>query len=190
NRQKLVLLVLSSAVLATRAPVHAYEIDNHADVPDTAIVRSVLGTDIGPAGKLARLGLGNLQPNSDKQTFPLKQIHPFGPALGSIPYCFGSTRPTPPNWKITIPFSDPIYPSGQKDGEDVLQPFPRDATTLPKLTIAQMIRYGACYEDDEEPKARSLTHFFNPQDGGAALTGAGIVPAGPSSLRWMLQRKY
>jgi len=187
NRQKLVLLVLSSAVLATSATVHAYEIDNHADVPDTAIVRSVLRTDVGPAGKLAWLGLGNLQPNSGKQTFPLKQIQPFGPALGSIPYCFGST---PPNWKVTIPFGDPIYPSGQKEGEDVLLPFPRDATTLPKLTIAQMIRYGACYQDEEEPKARALTHFFNPQDGGAALTVAGIVPAGPSSLHWMLQRNY
>lgn len=72
----------------------AYEINNHADVSENAVGKSVLATDVGPKGKLARLGLRNLQLSSDKQTFALNG------GLGAIPYCFGSARPDP--WLVTI----------------------------------------------------------------------------------------
>lgn len=183
---KSVTLQLCCALLALThsAASNAYEINNHADMSQEAILRSVLQLSDGQPEretKLFKLGLKAFLTTAEEQSFPLKQIHPFGPALGPIPYCFGSTRPFP-DWKVTVPYGDPNYPTGQKVGEDVLQPFPPGATTLPKLTLAQMIRYGACYEDEEEPNARSVTHFYNPQDG-----GSGTV-LGASSMRWMLDR--
>ena len=61
------------------------------------------------------------------------------------------------------------------------------ATASPtQLTIAQLFRYGACFEDSETPNARSVTHFYNPQDQGAPSNVAG-VSRGPNSLDWMLK---
>jgi len=150
----------------------AYEINNHADMSQAAIELSALN-DTGLGGKLARLGLRNLPLRDPAQAFPLKQIDPFGPVLGPIPYCFGSERPGnggPWQWKVTIAYGDPLYPATQKAGEDVQQPFPSGTTILPELSIAQMMRYGACYEDEEEPNPRSVTHFYNPQSEGAGVT--------------------
>lgn len=121
--------------------------------------------DDSPTGKLFRLGLKSYRPLDPKQTFPL------GAGLGPIPYCYGSGRPDP--WKVTTT----AIPA-QQAGETVVQPNWVGGT----LTIAQMIRYGACYEDEEEPYQRSISHFYNPQDQGAAS------PLGPSSLDWMLKR--
>mgnify|MGYP001241448177 FL=1 len=136
---------------------------------------SSLVSDFGPAGKLFRLGLKNVDITRTEQTFPLDN------SLGPIPYCFGSQRPVP--FKVTT-WANPAQISGEEGKQ------PNWTLVGAPLTIAQMIRYGACYEDESEPNKRSLAHFYNPQDGGAALTVAGIVPAGPSSLHWMLQRNY
>jgi hypothetical protein len=154
----------------------AYEINNHADMSQTAAEFSVLG-DNAPNGKLFRLGLKTRQLGDPGQTFSLSRtVQGFD--LGPIPYCFGSNRPA--QWKVTIPFGDSNFPSGQQDGT-VAQPNWLYGGT-PQLTIAQLIRYGACYEDEEEPYARSISHFYNPQAQGAS------APLGPSSLDWMLKR--
>ena len=145
----------------------AYEINNHADMSDTSAKRSSLA-DNSPSGKLFRLGLKPKDLDSDKQTFPLSA------GLGPIPYCYGSERPVP--WKVTTS----AVPA-QQQGNGVTQP---NWLTVggPQLTIAQMIRYGACFEDEEEPFARSLSHFYNPQSSGSG------APLGPNSLDWMLKR--
>jgi hypothetical protein len=171
---------LSLAIAATcvwcvvSAPVVAYEINNHADMSQTALIKSSLRdpNDFSSNGKLFRLGLKQSDPLLDKQTFPLSV------GLGPIPYCFGSTRPA--DWKVTIPLGDSNFPTAQQDAS-VTQP-PWEASGGSKLTIAQMIRYGACYEDEEEPYARSLSHFYNPQSQGDG------APLGPNSLDWMLKR--
>lgn len=52
------------------------------------------------------------------------------------------------------------------------------------LSIANLIRYGACYEDDEGAllvvNQRSIAHFRDPQQGGSGIA------TGPSSPDWML----
>jgi|JI10StandDraft_1071094.scaffolds.fasta_scaffold17548_2 hypothetical protein len=147
---------------------NAYEINNHADMSQTALARSVLQIFNGQPEsetKLFKLGLKAFFTTDDKQTFPL------GAGLGPIPYCYGSERPDP--WKVTTTAIPP-----QQAGETVAQP----NWVGGSLTIAQMIRYGACYEDEEEPYQRSISHFYNPQDQGAGS------PLGPNSLDWMLKR--
>jgi hypothetical protein len=50
-----------------------------------------------------------------------------------------------------------------------------------KLTLDQLMRYGACYEDNEAVGAyRSLGHFYNPQSAGIGLSGQ------PNSPDWAL----
>jgi hypothetical protein len=50
-----------------------------------------------------------------------------------------------------------------------------------KLTLDQLVRYGACYEDNEAVGAyRSLGHFYNPQSAGIGLSGQ------PNSPDWAL----
>ncbi len=159
-------LVILAACVACASPL-AYEINNHADMSETSADRSLLSVDIGDGsnGKLFRLGLKQIPLSDSKQTFPL------GADLGPIPYCYGSERPDP--WKVTTT----AIPA-QQAGETVVQP----NWVGGSLTIAQMIRYGACYEDEEEPYQRSISHFYNPQDQGAGS------PLGPNSLDWMLKR--
>jgi hypothetical protein len=149
----------------------AYEINNHADMSQRALEISTLN-DLSANGKLFKIGLKSLPVADTRQTFPLSV------GLGPIPYCFGSTRPA--DWKVTIPLGDSNFPTAQQDAS-VTQP-PWEASGGSKLTIAQMIRYGACYEDEEEPYARSLSHFYNPQSQGDG------APLGPNSLDWMLKR--
>ena len=160
--------------------LNAYEINNHADMSQTAVEKSVLTIVDGTPErdqKLFKLGLKTLDITDSKQTFPLDT------SLLPIPYCFGSNRPA--KWKVTIPVGDSNFPAGQQDGTQT-QP----NWSNPKLTLAQMIRYGACFEDSDEPNKRPVSHFYNTQNGGAALTLVVFVPAGPSSLHWMLQRNF
>jgi hypothetical protein len=158
----------------------AYEINNHADMSQTAIVRSILGQEIGPNRKLFRLGLRAVDLDNTKQTFPLDAD------LGPIPYCFGSSKPEP--WRVTMRDAGEFAAVTARPAQDasVAQPGWM-AVGGAKLTIAQMIRYGACYEDEEEPNIRSLAHFYNPQNGGAGLSETGL-PLGPNSMEWMLKR--
>lgn len=149
----------------------AYEINNHADMSQAAVLMSQLSDD-SPTGKLFRLGLKPFQLRDGKQTFPLDN------SLGPIPYCFGSERPFP--FKVTTW----ALPS-QLPGEEGKQP--NWTLVGAPLTIAQMIRYGACYEDETEPRFRPFAHFYNPQNNGAPLTQFN-TRMGPSSLHWMLNR--
>jgi len=163
---------------ASIACANAYEINNHADMSQ----RSAEVAEIGQTGngKLARLGLRRLPVASDSQRFPL------GTGLGPIPYCFGSARPDP--WLVTIGDAGTV--------NALLAQPPKDSTTAQpdwmsnagnvKLTIAQFIRYGACYEDEEHPYARSVTHFYNPQNGGVAAPSLTNLREA-SSLEWMLK---
>lgn len=143
------LLLSNFPIVAAFAAVNvafAYEINNHADMSEIAVAKSLLNTDNAPNGKLFRLGLAQRALDSDKQNFPLDT------SLLPIPSCFGSNRPA--KWKVTIPVGDSNFPATQQDGTQT-QP----NWSNPKLTLAQMIRYGACFEDSDEPNKRLVSHF-------------------------------
>jgi hypothetical protein len=55
------------------------------------------------------------------------------------------------------------------------------------LSIANLFRYGACFEDSIEPDPRVLAHFYNPQNGGSGIVQGGLQLS-PSSPDWMLMR--
>jgi len=149
--------------------VNAYEINNHADISQQALALSVLVQPRPTASKLAALGLRDVSVLDNKQRFPLDAN------LLPIPYCFGSERPEP--FKVGTWSIPP-----QRRGSGIEQP---DWSTAHSagLTIAQLIRYGSCYEDEEVPDAKPVAHFYNPQNVGAGVD----LGIGPSSLRWSLQ---
>jgi hypothetical protein len=69
-------------------------------------------------------------------------------------------------------------------GSDNKRAIPADFN---KLTLAQLIRYGACYEDNVENGAfRVFAHFYNPQAGGVGLSVPGSGTAQPASPEWSL----
>ncbi len=165
-RKTIAKILIALAFLFNSAT--AYEINNHADMSETAVSMSQLA-DARPTGTLFRLGLKPLQLGDEKQPFPLEA------GLGPIPYCFGSISPGPgilTTW-ATLP---------QKPGERPNQP-----DWVAGLGIADMIRYGACYEDATEVSKRPFAHFYNPQNNGAPLTELN-TRLGPSSLHWILKR--
>jgi hypothetical protein len=164
-----------TVLLALSASANAYEINNHADISQAALLKSKLNND-SSSGTLARLGLKPLDLLNTRQTFPLS-TDPGAAfrALGPIPYCFGSRRPQP--WKVTIPLGSENYP-GQLPGR--AQPAWL-AGIGTRLTIAELIRYGACYEDEDAARKRPVAHFYNVQNNGAGSA------AGPSSLHWTLR---
>jgi hypothetical protein len=84
---------------------------------------------------------------------------------------------------VTIPLGSPNYPTKQLSGR-VTQPA-WVAGAGARLTIAELIRYGACYEDEETPVIRPFTHFYNPQNAGAPLSMG--VTVGSSSPQWVLK---
>jgi hypothetical protein len=159
--------LLTAVLIAASSDAIAYEINNHADMSQRS-AEILFDGAIGLA-KLTRLGLKSTPIGSDKQTFPLS------PGLGPIPYCFGSTRPQP-----FVVVTDQI-PVTQQDPTQA-QPSWAGAGADTQLTVAQLFRYGACFEDSEAPDKRPLAHFYNPQEQGAAGLG------GPSSLDWVLKR--
>lgn len=163
------------AFIVLASDVWGYEINNHADMSQSSAQISVLN-DLSTSGKLARLGLRVLPLADPRQRFPLDA------GLGPIPYCFGSERPA--DWAVTIPYGSSNYPTTQRDSGVAQPDWPALGGTL--LSIAQFIRYGACYEDEEHP-AKSVSHFYNPQAGGEGSNVLG-VPIGPNSLEWMLKR--
>ena len=88
---KLLIFAFAMSILVTQ--LHAYEINNHADMTQRALEISPFNS-VAPTGKLARLGLN---------AFPLgdpRQLLPIDASLGPIPYCFGSARPKP--WAVVI----------------------------------------------------------------------------------------
>ena len=164
-------------------PASAYEINNHADMSQEAAFSTRSLTECGVRGAtgcavpytvLSRLGLKAREITDARQTFPLGQ-NAYNQPLGPIPYCFGSERPFP-TFKVT---TNQVLT--QQAGIGLTQPA-WNANGGTRLTIAELIRYGACFEDEEEPAARSISHFYNPQNQGAGAT------LGPSSLKWMLGR--
>jgi hypothetical protein len=163
----------------------AYEINNHADMSQRSLEISTLN-DSSPNGKLSRIGLKSLPLVDTKQSFPLSADPASSRALGPIPYCFGSISPRESDpagkWRVSVPLGDPYFPGQQNPNDEQLKQPNWISGEGSQLTIAQLIRYGACYEDEEEPFARSISHFYNPQQGGAA------APLGPNSLDWMLKR--
>jgi hypothetical protein len=173
-------LTLTTLAFCFTHPATAYEINNHADMSQQAASMSTLVQDFGAQGKLFRLGLKSFDITRNEQRFPLDA------GLGPIPYCFGSSRPEP--WRVTMRDAGEFAAVTARPAQDasVAQPGWM-AVGGAKLTIAQMIRHGACYEDEEEPSIRSLAHFYNPQNGGAGLSETGL-PLGPNSMEWMLKR--
>ena len=165
---KRVLFFIAAGVFTSWC--RGYEINNHGDMSQRSLEISKLN-DVSANGKLKRLGLKNLPLGDPKQTFQLED------PLGPIPYCFGSRRPNP--FKVTTP---DIPPGGPQDPS--ITPPNWYGSGYALLTIAQLIRYGACYEDEDVPNERPVSHFYNPQDQGAGVN----LSYGPSSLHWMLSR--
>lgn len=160
-----------AACLFLAAPISgAYEINNHADL--TQMAASMGFPEISGFPRQAKLGLKKFSIFDGNQTFPLNT------GQGPIPYCFGSVRGDPFEIVTTNVLA-------QQD-PSISQPN-WNAAGGAKLTVSQLFRYGACFEDTESPGKRPLAHFYNPQDNGAGLT-IGVIQPGPSSLQWMLQR--
>jgi hypothetical protein len=131
----------------------AYEINNHADMSQVAAEISVLQKDAN--SKLRRLGLRKIDIADPRQTFPLgtdpaNASRPLGP----IPYCFGSVRPEP--FSVTTNQGLPVQDRAAAKDNWL-------AAGGTSMTIAQLFRYGACYEDEEHPFARTVSHFYNVQ---------------------------
>jgi hypothetical protein len=173
----------------------AYEINNHADMSERALIISTLETDRTFPSKRFRMGLRFEPLNGVRQAFPLSTDPANTSLLGPIPYCFGSVSPRDADpsrkFRVTIPTSDPYFPlqpGGGKQGIAGVRPqWKPGGETL--LTIAELVRYGACYEDEEHPYAKSASHFYNPQNAGAGIgTVGGIDLVGSSSMHWMLRR--
>jgi hypothetical protein len=171
-------LISASLFAALVIPtVCAYEINNHADMSQFALQKSVLTQDFSASGKLFRLGLKQIDPTLSGQSFPLSAGLPI------IRYCFGEYLPGQPARE----YDRPANAAQRVQDGGVTQPnWDGSGAGGESLTIAQMIRYGACYEDAEEPFIRPRSHFYNPQNAGEGLSVIGIG-AGPSSLDWMLK---
>jgi hypothetical protein len=137
-----------------------YEVPNHADMSENAILKSAL---LLSQGKLSRLGLKQIDPRLNTQMFPLPS------SLPAIPTCFGVSRDAS-GAMVANPNTQP--PWNTDSGRTV-------------LSIANLIRYGACYEDNEGvlllTNQRPIAHFYDPQRNGAA-----IKSNEPSSPDWML----
>lgn len=167
--EKLAALCLTFSHAALFSPASTgYEINNHADMSQRA---SEIGFPIsGTNDKLFRLGLRRLAISDPRQTFAL------GAGLPPIPYCFGEFLPGGSFREYELTTA-----GGRVQDPAVVQP------TGSKLTIAQLFRYGACFEDSETPDKKPLALFYNPPDAGRGLS-FGIVVRGPSSLDWTLTR--
>ena len=167
--EKLAALCLTFSHAALFSPASTgYEINNHADMSQRA---SEIGFPIsGTNDKLFRLGLRRLAISDPRQTFAL------GAGLPPIPYCFGEFLPGGSFREYELTTA-----GGRVQDPAVVQP------TGSKLTIAQLFRYGACFEDSETPDKKPLALFYNPPDAGRGLSFGLVVP-GPSSLDWTLTR--
>jgi hypothetical protein len=169
-KNSLMPCAIYAAFLGHVTTAYAYEINNHADMSQVAAQRSSLGTTAGASSKLKQLGLKDRDLFNQSQLFPLDT-----PPIGSgtaLQECYGQYKDANGNLA--------------QDGFSAQPTWGSAASGRTNMTIAQLIRFGACYEDATEPNVRSLAHFYNPQDHGRGLSFAGDL--GPSSLRWMLQR--
>jgi hypothetical protein len=149
----------------------AYEIGNHASMSQEALEKSKLNTDIGFSGKLSRLGLKQLALFDTKQLFPRVDLPNAAPRKDC--YGFRVVNPTEPeaNW---------VYSKEESAAEP---PELNDAAPAnkAKYTLIDLIRLGACYEDNNEFGGyRSLAHFYDPQ------TGVLSAPGGNQSPDWAL----
>jgi hypothetical protein len=174
NAQK--FSALSAALTLFCSLANAYEIPNHAEMTIESALLSVFGRDLGPSGKAFRLGLKPRIISDTKQTFPLD------PTLPQIGICYGI--------QVDPITGQPILINGKPVPDTAQQPpWGQDAGRT-QMTIAQLFRYGACYEDNEGliplTDQRPLAHFYDPQHQGRGLTSALIGPV-PSSLEWMLK---
>jgi hypothetical protein len=143
--------------------LHSYEIPNHADISSEALLKSSLEQDSGAVGKLFRLGLRPFRVVDTRQIFPLAS------GLPQIPLCFGVSRDA----------------TGAMAANPNTQPPWNTDSGRTVLSIANLIRYGACYEDNEGAllltNQRPIAHFYDPQRSGAAIRSGE-----PSSPDWML----
>ncbi len=171
------VLVLG-ACLQLSGIAYSYEINNHADMSQTALQLSKLGTTSGTTGKLRQLGLKDLDVFSKRQLFPLV---PVAGTLPEIRYCFGEYLPG----GIAREYEKSASSSLRFQDPGIEQPDWAGRT----FTIAQVFRYGSCFEDSESPFSRPLTHFYNVQSNG---DGTPRVPPAvgrnANSLKWSLQR--
>jgi hypothetical protein len=149
------LSIIVPIAIAFPSQINAYEVMNHAAMSEAAIQLSSL-KDPAPDGKLFRLGLKRLSLYSQLQVFPRAA-----------------------NTSLTGTDAQTCWPVDALAGGRAI---PLDFN---KLSIIQMIRYGACYEDNVDNGFRVFGHFYNPQSGGLGLN----VPASgqqPSSVDWAL----
>jgi hypothetical protein len=164
------LVGIASSIFISSAS--AYEINNHADMSDVAASISAIN-DTTKNGKLFRLGLKPFLLSAPQQLFPLDT-----PPIGSgtaLEECYGQYKDANGNLA--------------QDGFSAQPTWGSAASGRTNMTIAQLIRFGACYEDATEPNVRSFAHFYNPQNQGAGLSyPEGLYDFGPSSLQWMLSR--
>jgi hypothetical protein len=168
-KKQITNISLFFALLGVSPSAYSYEIPNHADMSEQAIRYSTLNRLTNNRfAKLEALGLRSKALDDNLQRFPLTA------ELAPIPMCYGIK----------------LNQDGQvvADTDFGMQPtWGEDTGGGALLTIANLFRYGACFEDSIEPDPRSLAHFYNPQNGGSGIV-QGNVQLGPNSPDWMLMR--
>jgi hypothetical protein len=177
----------------------AYEIQNHADMSQIAAEQL---SSLRSLDKLERLGLRRFELRDAKQTFPV-EAKPLGDGLPQDA-CYGEyyQQKRDANGKLeftteagkTIPLyvkvgSDSTGYGGASTGFTSIPTGLKPNETIP-MSIAQALRWGACYEDETAHSPRSLAHFYNVQGKGQGITfPINILPPfGPGSLQWTLSR--
>jgi hypothetical protein len=128
---------------------YAYETPNHADMTSNALDISVIRTDASAQGKLFRLGLKQVLPRAANQVFPRNAIS------GEIPVCYEQRTNAGGQLQTVAPLSPTKY------------------------TLTELLRHGACFEDNVDLSgARVASHFYDPQRGGIGLD----VPTLPTQI--------
>ncbi len=154
-------VLTAGCTISLVAALAAYEIPNHADMSQAARELSVFKDGVS-SDKLFKLGLRKLPLGDTRQSFPLAS------GLPQIPVCFGVSRDA----------------SGAMVANSNTQPPWNADAGRTQLSIVNLLRYGACYEDNEGAllltNQRPIAHFYDPQKGGSGIT------TGPSSPDWML----
>jgi hypothetical protein len=161
HKALLIFATIAQLLIAGRSL--AYEIPNHADMSRTALEKSILAANANE--KLFKIGLKKLDVADNNQRFPLPS------SLPAIPMCFGVVRDS--NGAMVANTALGVQPPWNTDSGRTV------------LSIANLIRYGACYEDNEGAllltNQRPIAHFYDPQRSGAAIRSGE-----PSSPDWML----
>jgi hypothetical protein len=131
------IVLLCALTVATNS--YAYEIGNHASMSEVALRKSRLEPQNAP-NKLAKLGLRQLLLDSTHQLFPRVDLPNAAPRKDC--YGYRVENPTEPeaNWVF-------IKEEAAAEPPELNDSAPENKS---KYTLIDLIRLGACYENNNE----------------------------------------